>query len=1700
MSRMINRRLITAFLYTMCLFCSGQSFATVLISTTVNNGGFESGAAGWTLTTGQTNQWYVDAYSFCTGTKGAYIANSLSPTSNTYDVNSPSVSHIYKDITFPANESQITLTFDFKGQGESSFDFMRVSMVPTSIFPAPGTQLQGTYKIGNGRYNLIGSCTNYSINLDPLFAGTTQRLVFTWINDGSLGTNPPATLDNVTITSSSPAVPTCAGIVSPLIASSGACASGITLNWSAPLTGSAPTGYQLFFGTNNPPTTLVNGTNVGNVLSYNPGSLLPNTTYYWKVVPVNSAGAASSCAVWSFTTGSNCFIQAAGANYVGCSGSFYDPGGVAGNYPNSNNSVTTICPTAGQYLTATFNSFNLESCCDNLSIYNGNSNASSLLGNYTGTVLPTCISSTAANGCLTFSFTSDASIVYSGWDATISCTSTPSGCLPSCATIGVPAAGTTGVCTNGQSLTWSAPTGGSAPTGYLLYYGTNNPPTNIVNGTNIGNALSYTPATMSANTTYYWKVVPTNASGSASNCPVWSFTTGGSCIIQSNGVTYTACSGNYYDSGGLLGNYSNSESSVTTICPSSPGQFLQLNFASLNLESGFDNLRIYNGNSVSAPLLGNYSGTTSPCVLTSTAAGNGCLTMQFSSDGSINYNGWAATISCVAAAAPTLPGSTCSNAPVISLPYSAAGTTSCYGNDYSNVSVGSCGTLYESGEDRVYAVSVASPQCLSISLTNASTSFIGYQVYYGCPGTGTCITSNGGSANLSGSVTLPVAGIYYIIVDTWAPPASATYTLSVAASGSTPSNDSICAAITLPLNINLSGTNACSGALGDPAPPTCWINGAVNSVWYRITAPASGQLRIRTTLGTNGNTQIALYSGTCSTPTMVGCNTNAPSCGTSTYENSEISATGLTPGAVYLVAVDGEGSATGTFDIMAVDGAIGFPPAAGQDCSYPNPVCDSTITIGNPGYQAYGNLCDFPGGGGNCLLSGERGSAWYSIPITSNGFLSFSIVPNDWPGVPSTSGTDYDFAIWRVVGAGATTCAGISAGAVPIACNYSYLGITGLYGTTTATAPPQYPGFGGAFVSQIPVVAGETYLLSVSNFSNSQSGFSLYINPSAPITYTGTASSVVWTGGTNTAWALASNWGGCSAPVCGISGTISPSATNQPILLSGTTYTVNNLTIDPGASLTMQAGSTLQICGNFTNNGSLVAAAGATILFNGTGVQTVSGALVGPDKFPNLSVNKTSGSVLLNNDIDIGGNFLTINPTSVFNSNGKYVRVAGNFTNNAGNTTFSNTGVTGVLEFNGTSAQIYSQGTTQLDLNIVSMNHTGPGVTINSHLVMKPATGQLNLTRGIISTGANEVRQYNTAATSVTTGLATSYVQGNLRRWINSSGSYDFPVGDVTKGYERANVNITGTTINNLMASFQSYSAIPLAINLVECNRRYNWPALDDGKWIINAYNNLLSPITGDGTYAMTLYNRVGSYTNNAGSAWTIMKDPTGSGAWVFNGVCDTMSTVNSVRRTAMTGFSHFGTAQGGITLPIELIRFDGRNDFGTNVLYWTTASEINNDYFTLMRSKDGTLFEPIGRIEGAGNSHSILNYEFVDEHPYAGMNYYELGQTDFDGTKSLSDIIAIRTKAKDFSILSLRPNPNNGRVLLDFFSESVGAGLVKVTDLTGRLQAKFNVTIQKDINTFSLDLVDLAKGIYSISVVSEVDGKISTPQLMVRQ
>jgi hypothetical protein len=111
--------------------------------------------------------------------------------------------------------------------------------------------------------------------------------------------------------------------------------------------------------------------------------------------------------------------------------------------------------------------------------------------------------------------------------------------------------------------------------------------------------------------------------------------------------------------------------------------------------------------------------------------------------------------------------------------------------------------------------------------------------------------------------------------------------------------------------------------------------------------------------------------------------------------------------------------------------------------------------------------------------------------------------------------------------------------------------------------------------------------------------------------------------------------------------------------------------------------------------------------------------------------------------------------------------------------------------------------------------------------------------------------------------------------------------------------------------------------------------------------------------------------------------------------------------------------------LPVEIMSFDAEIDNTSVRLFWKTATELNNDYFTLERSENGTNFEEYAQIPGFGNSNTIKEYEFFDDAPIMGTSYYRLKQTDFDGKFEYLKLVAVNFNQDEDGICTLQVYPN---------------------------------------------------------------------------
>ncbi|MEP7171150.1 MAG: hypothetical protein ABI855_17410, partial [Bacteroidota bacterium] len=174
------------------------------------------------------------------------------------------------------------------------------------------------------------------------------------------------------------------------------------------------------------------------------------------------------------------------------------------------------------------------------------------------------------------------------------------------------------------------------------------------------------------------------------------------------------------------------------------------------------------------------------------------------------------------------------------------------------------------------------------------------------------------------------------------------------------------------------------------------------------------------------------------------------------------------------------------------------------------------------------------------------------------------------------------------------------------------------------------------------------------------------------------------------------------------------------------------------------------------------------------------------------------------------------------------------------------------------------------------------------------------------------------------------------------------------------------------------------------------------------------------------------------------------------------------------------------VTLPIELTYFSATPLPEKHVkLEWTTASEINNDYFIIEKSADGIRFEEAAKIIGAGSSTSILNYTFTDTHLQDApiIIYYRLKQVDYNGAAALSKIVPVKFSNKDFELIKTFIDHDNQSIKIFLNNYSGENAAYKLIDVFGKTISQGSPAITNGVSCITINGKNLSRGIYYFSV-----------------
>lgn len=357
-----------------------------------------------------------------------------------------------------------------------------------------------------------------------------------------------------------------------------------------------------------------------------------------------------------------------------------------------------------------------------------------------------------------------------------------------------------------------------------------------------------------------------------------------------------------------------------------------------------------------------------------------------------------------------------------------------------------------------------------------------------------------------------------------------------------------------------------------------------------------------------------------------------------------------------------------------------------------------------------------------------------------------------------------------------------------------------------------------------------------------------------------------------------------------------------------------------------------------------------------------------------------------------------------------------------------------------------------------------------------------------LASSTNTLRIGTASANGTITGINSSrYIisnGGKLRLSTNSNGIYLFPFGDASE-YTPYELNlVTGATSGSYVDGTVFVGAHPnFAILPLSYINRY-WRIEPTGL-VSPSYNAKYYYAPGDVFGAGVIKAVKYSYTNPT-PGW--LEGPPNSGGGPANGVEGTFTNHDTgIREFTWDGlqtFSDFTGAGDGSPLPVTLVSLNAQPINGNEVLVtWATASEINNHYFTVYRSKDAVNYQEIGTVNGAGNSNITLNYQLIDKQPFSGINYYKLRQTDFNGDFEEFGPVAVMMGSSIGTTAMLFPNPANEMVTVSLNSKAADNGVIQIFNVAGALIWQQQIQTNDGANLLKLDISDLAAGNYMVSI-----------------
>ena len=865
-----------------------------------------------------------------------------------------------------------------------------------------------------------------------------------------------------------------------------------------------------------------------------------------------------------------------------------------------------------------------------------------------------------------------------------------------------------------------------------------------------------------------------------------------------------------------------------------------------------------------------------------------------------------------------------------------------------------------------------------------------------------------------------------------------------------PANDDPCSAIALPVNATCVNTNAtnesATGSVGVPA-PGCG-NYLGGDVWFSVVVPGSGSITVEVSAGVMTDGAMAIYSGTCGALALIQCDDFG-----GVGAMPALTLTGQTPGATLFVRVWESGNNNnGTFSICAI---LPPPPPSNDDpCSAISLAVNASCINTGATNESATSTAGVPAPGCGNYLGGD---VWFTAVVPASGNITVEVSA----GVM----TDGAMAIYS--------------------------------GTCGALTLIQCDDFGGAGAMPALTLTGQTpastLFIRVWESGNNNNGtFNICAHepppPPAnndPCTATPLAvnASCTFTPTTN---ASATGSVGVPAPGCA-------SYSGGDVWYTVTVPAAGNITVETNPGVMTDGGMAIYsgICGALTliecddddGNGLMPLITlngqtpGATLFVrvweygnNNNGAFEICAHIPPPPPPPPA------------NDDCSGALSATVNASSCT------ATTAG--TIGGATASVQNTASCGGTENDDVWFSFVAPPSGSVN---VALNNVSGTTTDLYHSVWTGICPSLTLVAGSCS-------DPNSSQVLGLTPGVTYYVRVNS--WGSTSGqitTFDLCLveldacgGAANNDWCQAPAIITaspGTFNSNTSSTFTQDT--PGNLNSVFCG------SVENNSW----YQFVATSITQ--TFNFT--SVTGCFSGIQAEVYSITTDVNGcctnftsvSNCW--NPGSATSGTVSATGLIIGNTYSLMVDGFGGNVcnfsvnnwlaspiLPVELVDFYGLSMPQENLLNWQTASEMDNDYFTIYRSFNGVDFEPIGTVDGVGNSTTLNAYTFTDRDIRTGTTYYQLTQVDIDGTSIQSEMIALNRSQVDTGLLGVYPNPTQNTVNVEYNSSNELASItIELSDSRGSLVASKIVT-NKGFGIVSFDLENLHKGIYFVRYISD--------------